>query len=48
MQRPWQFPSVSWRRPDPHEQLKMLVEPTADENTLVVTTDVRLTLYRTF
>ena len=43
-QSPWQLPSVSWRSADPHEQLKMLVELGADENALVDTTDVRLTL----
>jgi hypothetical protein len=44
MQRPWQFPSVSCRSFEPHEQLKMLVELGADEKTFVVTTDVMLTL----
>jgi hypothetical protein len=44
MQRPWQFPSVSCRSFEPHEQLKMLVELGADEKALVDTTVVRLTL----
>jgi hypothetical protein len=44
MQSPWQFPSDSFRSFEPHEQLKIVEAPTAEEGTVVVVSDVRLTL----
>jgi hypothetical protein len=43
-QNPSQFPSVSVRSLEPHEQLKTVEAPTAEEGTVVVVSDVKLTL----
>ena len=44
MQYPWQFPSDSVRSFEPHEQLNIVEDPTADEGTVVEVSDVKLTL----